>query len=79
MQSFESSTCHTDYSCHAERSEVSQVIDSKRDFSPTAQNDKERVTQNDNAPTCHTERSEVSTMESRFFAIAQNDKENSIK
>lgn len=28
---------------------------------------------------CHTERSEVSTMESRFFAIAQNDKENSIK
>ena len=30
-------------------------------------------------PPCHTERSEVSTMESRFFAIAQNDKENSIK
>ena len=28
---------------------------------------------------CHTERSEVSIMESRFFAIAQNDKENSIK
>ncbi|MDY5822474.1 MAG: hypothetical protein SPJ83_06800 [Helicobacter sp.] len=28
---------------------------------------------------CHTERSEVSTMESRFFAIAQNGKENSIK
>ena len=24
---------------------------------------------------CHTERSEVSIMESRFFAIAQNDKE----
>lgn len=28
---------------------------------------------------CHTEHSEVSTMESRFFANAQNDKENSIK
>ena len=31
------------------------------------------------SPPCHTERSEVSTMESRFFAIAQNGKENSIK
>ena len=31
------------------------------------------------SPPCHTERSEVSTMESRFFANAQNDKENSIK
>ncbi len=31
------------------------------------------------SPPCHTERSEVSTMESRFFAIAQNDKENGIK
>ncbi len=28
---------------------------------------------------CHTERSEVSTMDSRFFANAQIDKENSIK
>ncbi len=27
------------------------------------------------SPPCHTERSEVSTMESRFFAIAQNGKE----
>ena len=31
------------------------------------------------SPPCHTERSEVSTMESRFFANAQNGKENSIK
>ena len=38
-------SCHTDSPCHTERSEVSQniesSIDSKRDFSPTAQNDKE--------------------------------------
>ena len=47
--------------------------DFKRDFSFAMQ------TQNDKIATCHTERSEVSTMESRFFAIAQNDKENSIK
>ena len=50
----DSPPCHTDSHCHTERSEVSQniesSIDSKRDFSPTAQNDKERVTQNDNAP-----------------------------
>ena len=47
--------------------------DFKRDFSFAMQ------TQNDKIATCHTERSEVSTMESRFFAIAQNDKEDGIK
>ena len=54
----------------------------RKDFSPTAQNDKKGITQNDKAHTCHTQPhchteplGEVSTMESRFFAIAQNDKE----
>ncbi|EAI0687547.1 hypothetical protein E0379_06825 [Campylobacter upsaliensis] len=31
--------CHTTSPCHTERSEVSQNAESKRDFSPTAQND----------------------------------------
>ena len=54
------STCHTEplgevsnSTCHTERREVSHNTESKRDFSPTAQNDK--------IVTCHTERSEVST------------------
>ena len=51
-----------------------------RDFSFATQ------TQNDKVPTCHTadspchtERSEVSTMESGFFANAQNDKRTGLR
>ncbi|EPT3994213.1 restriction endonuclease subunit S [Campylobacter upsaliensis] len=61
--------------CHTEPlGEVSHNAESKRDFSPTAQNDKKRTIQNGKEDFCHTERSEVSTMESGFFANAQNDK-----
>ncbi|WP_270972236.1 restriction endonuclease subunit S [Campylobacter upsaliensis] len=48
----------------------------RKDFSPTAQNDKAHTCHTQALPPCHTERSEVSTMESRFFANAQNDKGN---
>lgn len=44
------SRCHTDYSCHTERSEVSQniesSIDSKRDFSLSLKMTKKMVSNN---------------------------------
>ncbi|EAJ1689141.1 hypothetical protein CK733_03340 [Campylobacter upsaliensis] len=53
---------------------INEAVCGRVDFSPTAQNDKKRTIQNGKEDFCHTERSEVSTMESGFFANAQNDK-----
>ena len=53
--------------------------DFKRDFSFAMQTQNDKIATCHTDSPCHTERSEVSTMESRFFANAQNDKENSIK